>query len=678
MISFDEEAGQIIVEREGVRETYPLDDPEAFAIASDLWLRAGWGVKHAYTFTWLGRPVIQMPEDLLRLQELVTRVQPDVIVETGVAHGGSLVFHAGLCKLLGRGKVIGVDIEIRPHNRAAIEAHALAHMIELVEGDSVDPAVVSEVASRIAPDDTRAPDPRLATTRASTFSRSSRRTRRWSPRALTRSRWTATSWSSPPAWREARADWRTNNPKAAAAEFVTSHPGFVLDEPDFAFDESLGSRAGDLLRRWGRAARAMTTSLTVVIPTRNRAELAMARHRRRCSPKRARRCACSCPTTPPVRSRRGRLADFCRGAARPAAHLPARGRHAHSRRTGTGRSSRPSHARTRAISRFTTTGSSRNRVTWRYLLDEIEAHPGQVITYPIDQVLRGAAALRRLADRRGPGRPDEMRAARVLQMASEGRIAEMGHAFPILSNCAVPRAADRQDPQAASATSATRPGPDAAFTFRFCALADSYLHLDRPLASGLREPPQRRERLSHRGEDGFRGLQAVSRGSSVARRGAAPGAQPELEHALPRVRARAQGGSDDRLPELTLAAYLDGLAWGLPLVEDPARRQAMEEVLVANGWQRDADEPASDGARRVEGCARVWGACVRRHRPLVRLAAAAGAIPEPNGFTFPTEVAGGRVRKDHARGARHPEEPAARSPARGLSAAHAVWVATWL
>ncbi len=111
-------------------------------------------MKHAYTFTWLGRPVIQIPEDLLRLQELVTRVQPDVIVETGVAHGGSLVFHAGLCKLLGRGKVIGVDIEIRPHNRAAIEAHALAHMIELVEGDSVDPAVVAEVASRIGPDDT--------------------------------------------------------------------------------------------------------------------------------------------------------------------------------------------------------------------------------------------------------------------------------------------------------------------------------------------------------------------------------------------------------------------------------------------------------------------------------------------------------------------------------------------
>jgi cephalosporin hydroxylase len=253
LISFDEEAGVLVVERDGTRREYPLEDPEAFAIASDLWLRAGWCVKHPYTFTWLGRPVIQLPEDLVRIQELVYRAGPDVIVETGVAHGGSLVFYAGLCKLLGRGRVIGVDIEIRPHNRDAIEAHPLASHIDLIEGDSVDPAVVAEVASRIDPgatvlvvlDSGHSRDHVLAELEA------------YSPLVTPGSYLVAMDghiMERAVGLPRSAPDWATNNPNAAVAEFVRSNPDFVVDDPAFLFNESLISQpvsygAGGILRR---------------------------------------------------------------------------------------------------------------------------------------------------------------------------------------------------------------------------------------------------------------------------------------------------------------------------------------------------------------------------------------------------------------------------------------------
>src|SRR5688572_33511746 len=102
-----------------------LASAEAFEAVSDAWLRAGWDVKHVYSFTWFGRPLIQLPEDMVRLQEVIYAVQPDVIIETGIAHGGSLVFYASLCKAMERGRVVGIDIEIRPHNRQALEVQPL-------------------------------------------------------------------------------------------------------------------------------------------------------------------------------------------------------------------------------------------------------------------------------------------------------------------------------------------------------------------------------------------------------------------------------------------------------------------------------------------------------------------------------------------------------------------------
>src|SRR2546423_10104683 len=144
------ESGQVSVESVDGVAVYDIGSPEAFAVISRAWLRIGWDQKYVYSFTWLGRPVIQLPEDLLRLQEVIAEVRPGVIVETGVAHGGSLVFYATLCKALGHGRVVGVDIEIRPHNRAAIEAHPLFPLIDLIEGDSTNPDTLASVREVVA------------------------------------------------------------------------------------------------------------------------------------------------------------------------------------------------------------------------------------------------------------------------------------------------------------------------------------------------------------------------------------------------------------------------------------------------------------------------------------------------------------------------------------------------
>lgn len=130
----------------------PLYSNEAFEQLSDLWVKVGWSLKYPYTFSWLGRPVIQLPEDMIRIQELIYSVKPDVVIETGVAHGGSLIYYASLFEAMGKGHVIGVDIEIRPHNRKAIEEHRMFSRITLVEGSSTAPEIVNQVKGEIGKD----------------------------------------------------------------------------------------------------------------------------------------------------------------------------------------------------------------------------------------------------------------------------------------------------------------------------------------------------------------------------------------------------------------------------------------------------------------------------------------------------------------------------------------------
>ncbi len=249
MISVDPLAGTLTVDG----RTLPLDGPEAFAILSDFWMDAAMRVKHPYTFTWLGRPVIQFADDLMRLQEIVHRVQPDVILETGVAHGGSLIFHAGLCRLLDRGRVIGVDIEIRSHNRAAIEAHPLAPLITLFEGSSTDPTVVDAVRASIDPGDRVLVVLDSNHTKAHVLAELAA----YAPLVAIGSYVVAmdghvmTAAAAAPV---AGADWATDNPSAAVREFADTHPEFVLEDPPLPFNESAltapfsGFRGGVLRR----------------------------------------------------------------------------------------------------------------------------------------------------------------------------------------------------------------------------------------------------------------------------------------------------------------------------------------------------------------------------------------------------------------------------------------------
>ena len=103
--------------------------------------------RYSYNFTWLGRPIIQYPQDMIAMQELIWDIKPDLIIETGIAHGGSLIFYASILEMIGKGEVLGVDIDIREHNRKEIESHPMFKRIKMIQGSSIDSEIVAEVAT---------------------------------------------------------------------------------------------------------------------------------------------------------------------------------------------------------------------------------------------------------------------------------------------------------------------------------------------------------------------------------------------------------------------------------------------------------------------------------------------------------------------------------------------------
>ena len=215
---------------------YALDSPEAFHFISRQWVAVGWALRYSYSFTWLGRPVVQLPEDLLRIQEVLFRVQPDVIVETGVAHGGSLIFYASLCKAMGRGRVVGVEIEIRPHNRTAIESHPLASSITLLEGSSTSPTIVEQVRGLIQ----RGERVLVLLDSNHTKAHVLAELAVYAPLVSLDSYIVATDGimadvADKPG---ASPEWTWDNPQTAAREFAARNPQFRLEEPPFLFNES--------------------------------------------------------------------------------------------------------------------------------------------------------------------------------------------------------------------------------------------------------------------------------------------------------------------------------------------------------------------------------------------------------------------------------------------------------
>lgn len=123
---------------------------QTFRDLSQAWINRAQQLRYSYHFRWMGLPIIQYPHDIIAMQELTWRIQPEVIIETGVARGGSLVFYASMLELIGRGEVIGIDIDIRPHNREAIEAHPMARRIRLIEGSSIADDVVATIRTAVS------------------------------------------------------------------------------------------------------------------------------------------------------------------------------------------------------------------------------------------------------------------------------------------------------------------------------------------------------------------------------------------------------------------------------------------------------------------------------------------------------------------------------------------------
>jgi cephalosporin hydroxylase len=104
--------------------------------------------QYSYNFSWMGRPIIQYPQDMIAMQEIIWEVKPDLIIETGIAHGGSLVYYASLLELIGNGEILGIDIDIREHNRKAIEAHPMFKRIKMIEGSAISEEVIEQVKER--------------------------------------------------------------------------------------------------------------------------------------------------------------------------------------------------------------------------------------------------------------------------------------------------------------------------------------------------------------------------------------------------------------------------------------------------------------------------------------------------------------------------------------------------
>lgn len=148
-----------LAERQHKIASYSTDTP--FSELSRAWRKVSMDRRYVYNFDWMGRPIIQYPQDMLAVQELVWRIKPDLIIETGIAHGGSLILSASLLALLdisdaiemgitmdprkSKRKVLGIDVDIRPHNRTAIESHPMASRIQMIEGSSIAPQTVEEV-----------------------------------------------------------------------------------------------------------------------------------------------------------------------------------------------------------------------------------------------------------------------------------------------------------------------------------------------------------------------------------------------------------------------------------------------------------------------------------------------------------------------------------------------------
>lgn len=229
-ITIDTDAMTVAVDR---LAPAPLYSRESFEVLSDIWLKVGWDQKYPYTFSWMGMPILQIPEDMIRMQEVIVGLRPDLIIETGVAHGGSMIFYASLCKLLGHGRVIGIEKGLRC--RQVVNTHPLGGNVLLIEGDSTAPDIVDRVH-------TLARGLRVLVILDSNHSKEhvARELEAYHDLVQPGSYIVATDGNMKDLAEVPRGkpEWREDNPQAAAIEFAQRHPDFVIEQPAWPFNES--------------------------------------------------------------------------------------------------------------------------------------------------------------------------------------------------------------------------------------------------------------------------------------------------------------------------------------------------------------------------------------------------------------------------------------------------------
>jgi len=238
-MKIDEKNNKIINE-DGSTST--LYSPEGFKAISDLWVKIGWDQKYLYGFSWLGRPIIQNPDDMIRVQEVIYDIKPDYIIETGIAHGGSLIYYASILNSIGKGRVIGIDIEIRKHNRKAIENHELFNLIDLYEGSSIEPSIIDQIKEKVGKNQKIL----VILDSAHDYKHVIKELQLYKQFVSLSSYIVVTDGSQEYLHDTPRAKkdypgyaetWNNNNPKKAAEDFVKENNNFKIIEPEFIFNE---------------------------------------------------------------------------------------------------------------------------------------------------------------------------------------------------------------------------------------------------------------------------------------------------------------------------------------------------------------------------------------------------------------------------------------------------------
>jgi cephalosporin hydroxylase len=224
----------LVLEEGGLYREIPLYSREAYETLSTQWLRVGWALGSYYTFSWAGQPLLQLPEDVLRLQEVMFDLKPAVIVETGVCGGGSLLLHATVCEAMGAGRVIGIDRHIPESTRAGVESHRLSHRISMIEGDSAAPSTIEKVREIVG---TSAPVMVILDSDHS-LAHVSDELQSYAPLVTPGSCIVAEDGvmrdlTDVPG---GSATWNFDNPATAARAFLAAHPEFEMREPAWKYN----------------------------------------------------------------------------------------------------------------------------------------------------------------------------------------------------------------------------------------------------------------------------------------------------------------------------------------------------------------------------------------------------------------------------------------------------------